>query len=86
MKFLSPESKSKRVARITKERHNLTAKHSWNSDLGFCLADKQHHELLEIAHTIQQKTPEAIEELCSRADGVEEGKNVLRESMARGCA
>ena len=77
LKFLSPESRARRVSRIVKDRQNLSAKLAKSNPLCYNIADKQHHELLETVRAIHHKGSKAIEQLCSRGDGLGEG-NMLR--------
>lgn len=55
LKYLSPKSKATRISRNSKERKNLSAKVSALTPFNCNLKDKQHHELLELVHSIYKK-------------------------------
>ena len=68
LKFLSPKSRDKRVARVTKERKSLAAKLSAVAHFEYDVSDKQHEELLELVRSVSENGNKAIEELCTRGD------------------
>lgn len=82
LKYLSPDSRAARVARITKDRKNLSAKLAATpTHFNFNVNDKQHCEILDLVQAIEKKGSKTVEELCSQGDAVlGQDNNLLREA------
>lgn len=80
IKYLSPKSKSTRLARISNDRKNLNAKLSALAPYNCDLKDKQHTELLQLVSLIHKNGSQVIEELCSQGDrALGQESNLLRD-------
>ena len=81
IKYLSPKSKSTRIARIAKDRKNLNSKLDALTPFNCELKDKQHSELLELVRSVHKNGSQAIEQLCVEGDkALGEDRNLLRDA------
>lgn len=71
LKYLSPQSTTERVLKMSKDRKNLTSRLSHiKAELEYDVSDKQHAELLEIVESIDTNGKKVVDELCDKFDGL----------------